>query len=76
MSVFGCCDGCGAPGGAYGEALGEDCVAEPCGVAEPRCASEDWNAPATGVKRHAAAGTDIALKTARETGLDLPGILG
>jgi urocanate hydratase len=31
-----------------------------------------WNDPATGVMRHADAGYEIALRTARETGLDLP----
>ena len=35
-----------------------------------------WNDPATGVMRHADAGYDAALDCARETGLDLPGILG
>ena len=35
-----------------------------------------WNDPATGVMRHADAGYDIALTTAREKSLDLPGILG
>jgi urocanate hydratase len=34
-----------------------------------------WNDPATGVMRHADAGYDIALDTARERQLDLPGIL-
>ena len=31
-----------------------------------------WNDPATGVMRHADAGTTIALDCAREHGLDLP----
>jgi urocanate hydratase len=35
-----------------------------------------WNDPATGVMRHADAGYDIALRCAREHGLNLPGILG
>lgn len=35
-----------------------------------------WNDPATGVMRHADAGYDIALACARETGLNLPAILG
>jgi urocanate hydratase len=34
-----------------------------------------WNDPATGVMRHADAGYDLALETARRHGLDLPGIL-
>jgi urocanate hydratase len=33
-----------------------------------------WNDPATGVMRHADAGYDIAKRTAKETGLDLPSI--
>ena len=35
-----------------------------------------WNDPATGVMRHADAGYDIAVRCAREHGLDLPGIPG
>jgi urocanate hydratase len=35
-----------------------------------------WNDPASGVMRHADAGYDIAIDSAREHGLDLPGILG
>jgi urocanate hydratase len=35
-----------------------------------------WNDPATGVMRHADAGYDIAMESARANGLDLPGILG
>jgi urocanate hydratase len=35
-----------------------------------------WNDPATGVMRHADAGYEIALASAREHSLDLPGILG
>jgi urocanate hydratase len=34
-----------------------------------------WNDPATGVMRHADAGYEIAIDTARRHGLDLPGIL-
>jgi urocanate hydratase len=34
-----------------------------------------WNDPATGVMRHADAGYEIALDTARDKQLDLPGIL-
>ena len=34
-----------------------------------------WNDPATSVMRHADAGYDIAIKFAREKGLNLPGIL-
>ncbi len=35
-----------------------------------------WNDPATGVMRHADAGYDIAVETARERGVDLPMIDG
>ena len=35
-----------------------------------------WNDPATGVMRHADAGYDIAIDSAKEKGLRLPGILG
>jgi len=34
-----------------------------------------WNDPATGVMRHADAGYEIALDTARKQRLDLPAIL-
>ena len=33
-----------------------------------------WNDPATGVMRHADAGYDIAIRCAREQGLDLPSL--
>ena len=35
-----------------------------------------WNDPATGVMRHADAGYEDAIDCARQSGLDLPGILG
>jgi urocanate hydratase len=34
-----------------------------------------WNDPATGVMRHADAGYDIAIETAKRHRLDLPAIL-
>jgi urocanate hydratase len=34
-----------------------------------------WNDPATGVMRHADAGYPLAIDCARESGLNLPGIL-
>jgi urocanate hydratase len=34
-----------------------------------------WNDPASGVMRHADAGYEIAIDTARQHGLDLPAIL-
>jgi urocanate hydratase len=33
-----------------------------------------WNDPATGVMRHADAGYDIAIDSARENGLNLPSL--
>jgi urocanate hydratase len=44
--------------------------------ADRRIARVLWNDPASGVMRHADAGYDIALETAKEQGLRLPGILG
>ena len=44
-------------------------------AADKRLANVLWNDPATGVMRHADAGYEIALDCARETGLNLPGIL-
>ena len=34
-----------------------------------------WNDPATGVMRHADAGYEIAIESAKKNGLNLPGIL-
>jgi urocanate hydratase len=44
-------------------------------AAARRIARVLWNDPATGVMRHADAGYEIALDTARKHGLDLPAIL-
>ena len=44
-------------------------------AAAKRIARVLWNDPATGVMRHADAGYEIALDTARKHELDLPGIL-
>jgi urocanate hydratase len=35
-----------------------------------------WNDPASGVWRHADAGYDVAIKSAKEHGLRLPSVLG
>ena len=43
-------------------------------AAAKRIARVLWNDPATGVMRHADAGYDIAIETARKHKLDLPGI--
>jgi urocanate hydratase len=50
-------------------------VCDGTAAAAKRIARVLWNDPATGVMRHADAGYDIALDTARERQLDLPGIL-
>jgi len=44
-------------------------------AAAKRIARVLWNDPATGVMRHADAGYDVALDTARDKQLDLPAIL-
>jgi urocanate hydratase len=44
-------------------------------AAARRIARVLWNDPATGVMRHADAGYEIAIETARKFKLDLPGIL-
>ncbi|MEM7764385.1 MAG: urocanate hydratase [Pseudomonadota bacterium] len=42
--------------------------------ADRRIANVLWNDPATGVMRHADAGYDVAIQSAKENGLDLPSI--
>jgi urocanate hydratase len=44
-------------------------------AAAKRIARVLWNDPASGVMRHADAGYEIAIDTARARKLDLPGIL-
>jgi urocanate hydratase len=45
-------------------------------AAAKRIARVLWNDPASGVMRHADAGYEVAIESAKEHGLDLPGILG
>ena len=66
----------GGVGMGFSQHAGLVIVADGTEAAGKRIARVLWNDPATGVMRHADAGYDIALSTAREKGLDLPGILG
>jgi urocanate hydratase len=59
----------------YSQHAGMVVVADGTPEAAARLERVLWNDPASGVMRHADAGYDIALDTAREKGLDLPGIL-
>ena len=49
-----------------------DIVADGTEQAHQRIARVLWNDPATGVMRHADAGYDVAIKTAKNKGVDLP----
>ena len=66
----------GGVGMGFSQHAGLVIVCDGTEAAAKRIARVLWNDPATGVMRHADAGYDIALNTAREKGLDLPGILG
>jgi len=66
----------GGVGMGFSQHAGLVIVCDGTEAAGRRIARVLWNDPATGVMRHADAGYDIALNTAREKGLDLPGILG
>ncbi|WP_375395260.1 urocanate hydratase [uncultured Sphingomonas sp.] len=66
----------GGVGMGYSQHSGMVIVADGTPEAAKRIECVLWNDPATGVMRHADAGYDIALDCARETGLDLPGIIG
>jgi urocanate hydratase len=66
----------GGVGMGFSQHAGMVIVADGTEAAARRIARVLWNDPATGVMRHADAGYDIALNTAREKGLDLPGVLG
>ncbi len=59
----------------YSQHAGMVVVADGTPEAARRLERVLWNDPATGVMRHADAGYDIALETAREKGLNLPAIL-
>ncbi len=65
----------GGVGMGYSQHAGMVIVADGTEAAAKRIARVLWNDPATGVMRHADAGYDIAIDSARERELDLPAIL-
>jgi urocanate hydratase len=65
----------GGVGMGFSQHAGVVIVCDGTEAAAKRIARVLWNDPATGVMRHADAGYDIALETARQHHLDLPGIL-
>ncbi|MEM9223688.1 MAG: urocanate hydratase [Pseudomonadota bacterium] len=65
----------GGVGMGYSQHAGMVVVADGTAEAAARLERVLWNDPASGVMRHADAGYDIALATAREKGLHLPAIL-
>ncbi|MEO8018665.1 MAG: urocanate hydratase [Pseudomonadota bacterium] len=65
----------GGVGMGFSQHAGVVIVCDGTPEAAKRIARVLWNDPATGVMRHADAGYDIALDTARRHQLDLPGIL-
>ncbi|AWK89398.1 urocanate hydratase [Azospirillum thermophilum] len=65
----------GGVGMGFSQHSGVVIVADGTPEAAKRLERVLWNDPATGVMRHADAGYDIAVETAREKGLVLPGIL-
>ena len=64
----------GGVGMGYSQHAGVVIVADGSDDAREKLARVLWNDPATGVMRHADAGYDIAIETARDKGLDLPSI--
>ena len=66
----------GGVGMGYSQHSGMVVVADGTDDAARRLERVLWNDPGTGVMRHADAGYDVAVDSAREHGLDLPGILG
>jgi urocanate hydratase len=65
----------GGVGIGFSQHAGMVIVADGTPEASRRIARVLWNDPASGVMRHADAGYETALGSARENGLDLPGIL-
>ncbi len=65
----------GGVGMGFSQHAGVVIVCDGTPAAAKRIARVLWNDPASGVMRHADAGYDIALDTARQRGLDLPAIL-
>jgi urocanate hydratase len=66
----------GGVGMGFSQHAGVVIVCDGTDAAAKRIARVLWNDPASGVMRHADAGYDIALATARKHALDLPGITG
>jgi urocanate hydratase len=66
----------GGVGMGFSQHAGMVIVADGTPEAARRLERVLWNDPASGVMRHADAGYDVAIESAREHGLDLPGILG
>jgi urocanate hydratase len=64
----------GGVGMGYSQHAGVVVVADGSDDAKEKLGRVLWNDPATGVMRHADAGYDIALRTAREKALKLPSI--
>ena len=62
----------GGVGMGYSQHAGMVALADGTDDAARRLARVLWNDPASGVMRHADAGYDIAIDTAREHGLNLP----
>ena len=62
----------GGVGIGYSQHAGMSIVADGTAEASVRIARTLWNDPATGVMRHADAGYDIAIESARRHGLSLP----
>ena len=62
----------GGVGMGYSQHAGVVIVADGTEAAAKRLARVLWNDPATGVMRHADAGYELALRCAKEKGLDLP----
>jgi urocanate hydratase len=65
----------GGVGMGFSQHAGVVIVCDGTDAAAKRIGRVLWNDPATGVMRHADAGYEIAVDTARQHGLDLPGIL-
>jgi urocanate hydratase len=66
----------GGVGMGFSQHAGVVIVCDGTEAAARRVARVLWNDPATGVMRHADAGYEIAIETAKQQKLDLPGILG
>ena len=64
----------GGVGMGYSQHAGVVIVADGSEEAREKLARVLWNDPATGVMRHADAGYELAIETAREKQLNLPSI--